>query len=101
MCLATTLEKTRKSSIPLGQTLKTTDIHTCMHTNHKRGFVPALVQLCSKPYYTVFVHEGSEAQRTVEQQDMATFGSTGSTIAKLSNYKLPATISFQRAPHQC
>lgn len=52
-CLATTLKKTRRSSIPLGQTLKTADICTCMHTDHKRGFVPALGQLSSKLYITL------------------------------------------------
>lgn len=46
--------------------LKTTDIHTCMHTDHKRGCMPALAQLSSKPYITVFVQEGTEAQRAVE-----------------------------------
>lgn len=64
-CLATTLKKTRRSSIPLGQTLKTTDIHTCMHTDRKGGCVPALGQLSSKPYIMVSVHEGTEAQRAV------------------------------------
>lgn len=45
---------------------KTTDIHICMNTDHKRGCIPALVQLSSKPYITVFVQEGTEAQRAVE-----------------------------------
>lgn len=50
----------------MGQTLKTTDIHTCMHTDHKRGCVPALGQHRSKPYITVLVQEGTEAQRAEE-----------------------------------
>lgn len=45
---------------------KTTDIHTCMNTDHKRGCIPALAQLSSKPYITMFVQEGTEAQRAVE-----------------------------------
>lgn len=46
--------------------LKTADIHICMHTDHKRGCVPALAQPSSKPYPTMFVQESTEAQKATE-----------------------------------